>query len=112
MLFLTIQTPKMQHLLMLKSVFIRKDQRVILCAIIWKINIVIENILSAESSLLHNGERPSNYFFSNSFTHYQAEQMKKDAVCVQIFFLSKHTGETGETILTRLNNFIYTPVIM
>ena len=43
--------------------------------------------------------------FSNSFTHYQAEQMKKDKVCVQIF-LSKHTGETGDTILTRLNDFI------
>ena len=42
--------------------------------------------------------------FSNSFTHYQAEQMKKDAVCVQ-FFLSKHTGETGEDYFNKIEQF-------
>ena len=31
----------------------------------------------------HKAEHPSNYF-SSSFTHYQAEQIKKGVICVQI----------------------------
>ena len=34
---------------------------------------------------MHKAERPSNYFFSNSFTYNQAEQIKKGVICVQIF---------------------------
>ena len=34
--------------------------------------------------MMHKAERPSNYFFSNSFTYYQAEQIKKGVICVQI----------------------------
>ena len=38
----------------------------------------------SEDTLMHTAERPSNYF-SNSFTHYQTEQIKKEVICVQIF---------------------------
>ena len=49
-----------------------------------KISIVIKNINESEDPLMHKAEGPSNYFF-NSFTHYQAEQIKKGIICVQIF---------------------------
>ena len=45
---------------------------------------VIKNVNWSEDTLMHKAERPSNYF-SNSFTHYQAEQIKKGVICVQMF---------------------------
>ena len=50
----------------------KKDQRDFLCARIKKISIVIKNVNRSEDTLMHQAERPSNYF-SNAFTHYQAE---------------------------------------
>ena len=32
---------------------------------------------------MHKAERAGNYFFSKSFTHFQAEQIKKGVICVQ-----------------------------
>ena len=49
-----------------------------------KISIVIKNINGSEDPLMYKAEGPNNYFF-NSFTHYQAEQIKKGIICVQIF---------------------------
>ena len=49
-----------------------------------KNNSVMNNINGSEDPLKHNAEGPSNYFF-NSITHYQAEQIKKGIICVQIF---------------------------
>ena len=57
---------------------------------------------------MHNAEHPSNYFFQ-LFTHYQAEQMKKEIICVQIL-LEIH--QTEHSRFLRLNNFIYTPVLV
>ena len=34
--------------------------------------------------MMHKAEGPSNYFFSDTFTHHQAEQIKKRVICVQI----------------------------
>ena len=44
----------------------------------------MKNVNRSEDTLMHKAECPSNYF-SNSFTHYQAEQIKKEVICVQIF---------------------------
>ena len=41
-----------------------------------KISIFIKNVIGSEDTLVHKAERPSNYF-SDSFTHNQAEQIKK-----------------------------------
>ena len=41
-----------------------------------KISIVIKNVIGSEDTLMHKAERPSNYF-SNTFKHNQAEQIKK-----------------------------------
>ena len=53
---------------------------------------------------MHKGERPSN-FSSNTFTHNQAEQIKKGVICVQILLEIHLTLNTVESI-SRLNNFI------
>ena len=50
-----------------------------------KHSFVIININGSEDTLMHKAEGPSNYFFSNSFTHYVAEQIKIEVICVQIF---------------------------
>ena len=54
-----------------KGLFVRENK---------KISTVIKNINESEDPLMHKAERPSNYF-----THYQAEQIKKRIICVQIF---------------------------
>ena len=59
----TSQNPKMQGLLMLKGIYIKKDQRVFLCTKIKKMSIVIKNVIWSEKTLMHKAERPSNYFF-------------------------------------------------
>ena len=43
---------------------------------------------------MHKAVRPSNYFFSNSFTYNQAEQIKKGVICVRIL-LQIHLTEHG-----------------
>ena len=63
MLFFIIQNPKMQGLLMLKGIYITKDQREFLCAKIKKISIVNKNVILSEKTLMHKAEGPSNYFF-------------------------------------------------
>ena len=52
---------------------------------------VIKNVIGSEDTLVHKAERPSNYF-SNSFIHNQAEQIKKGVICIQIL-LEKHLTE-------------------
>ena len=59
-----------------------------------KISIVIKNVIWSERTLMHKAVRPSNYFFSNSFTYNQAEQIKKGVICVQIL-LEIHLTEHG-----------------
>ena len=62
----------------------KNDRKVIFRAEIYKkIIIVIYNESESEETLKHKTERPSNYF-SNSFTHYQAERIKKGVICFQI----------------------------
>ena len=42
-----------------------------------------QNVIEADDTMMHSAERPSNYF-SNTFTHNQAEQIKKGVIFVQI----------------------------
>ena len=51
---------------------------------IQKVSVDIKNVYRSGDTLMHKAERPSNYFFSNSFIHSQAEQIKKGVICVQI----------------------------
>ena len=44
---------------------------------------VIKNVTGSEHTLMHKADRPNDYF-SNTFTHNQAEQIKKGVICVQI----------------------------
>ena len=46
-------------------------------------SIVIKSVIRSEDTMMHKAERPSNYF-SNTFTHNQAEKIKKTVICVQI----------------------------
>ena len=59
-----------------------------------KISIVIKNEIWYEKTSVHKAEHPSKYFFSNSFTYNQAEQIKKGVICVQIL-LEIHLTEHG-----------------
>ena len=58
---------------------------------------------------MHKAVRPSNYF-SNSFTYYQAEQIKKEEICVQIL-LEIHPTEHGRFYFQGRTTF-YTPVLV
>ena len=49
-----------------------------------KTSIVIKIVIWSEKTLMHKAVRPSNYFFSNSFTYNQAEQIQKKIICVKI----------------------------
>ena len=51
----------------------------------------------SEATLMHKTERLSNHFFSNSFIHYQAKQIKKGVISVQIV-LEVHRRNTVEAI--------------
>ena len=53
----------MQGLLMLKGIYIQKDQREFLCAKIQKVSIVIKNVIWSDKILMHKAVHPSNYFF-------------------------------------------------
>ena len=75
----------MQGLLILKRNKIKKDQREFLCAKILKISIVIKNVKKGLKTLWCIKQSVLAIIFSNFFTHYQAEQIKKDMICVQMF---------------------------
>ena len=94
---------------MLKGTNIKKNQREILCTKILKISIVIKKVIRCEKTLMHKAERPSNYF-SNSFTHNQAEQIKKEVICVQIL-LEIHLIEHGRFHFQGQTTF-YIPVLV
>ena len=55
---------------------------------------------------MHKAEGPSNYFF-NSFTHYQAEQIKKGIICVQIFKVIHQTEPSRVHVLGGTSSFTY-----
>ena len=96
--------PKMQGLLILRGIYIKKDQREFLCAKIYKISNVIKNVIckcTKQSSLA--------IIFSNSFTYNQAEQIKKGVICVQIL-LYIHLTEHGRFHFQGRTTF-YTPVL-
>ena len=56
MLFLTIQNPNMQDLLMLKKFLYNKSSK-------GNFVIVIKNLIRTEGTVMHQERRPSNYFF-------------------------------------------------
>ena len=56
-----------------------------------KISIIIKNVKETEGTMMHRSERPS-IFFSNTFTHNQAEQIKKGVIFVQIL-IEIHTPD-------------------
>ena len=43
---------------------------------------MIKNVIGSQDTSMHEAERPSIFF--NSFTHNEAEQIKKGVNCVQI----------------------------
>ena len=47
---------------------------------------------------MHKAERPSNYF-SNSFTHTQAEQIQKGVICVQVLLEIHQTKHSTYIVL-------------
>ena len=49
-----------------------------------KIKHLYKKVTESEVTLTHKGERSSNYFFSSSFTHNQAEQIKRGGIGIQI----------------------------
>ena len=49
-----------------------------------KISIVIKNVFGSKNTLMHKAERPSNSFFSNTFTHKQDKQIEKEVICVRL----------------------------
>ena len=58
---------------------------------------------------MHKAVRPINYF-SSSFTYNQAEQLKKEVICVQIL-LEIHLAEHGRSHFQGRRNY-YTPVLV
>ena len=73
-------------------------------------NLKNKHVLWSEKTLMHKAVRPSNYFFSNSFTYNQAEQIKKEVICVQIL-LEIHLTEHGRFHFQGRTTF-YTPVLV
>ena len=61
----------------------------------------------SEDTLMHKAESPSNSFFSNSFTHYQAEQIKEGVICVQFFYVIHQTEHRRVRVLGGTNSFTY-----
>ena len=68
-----------------------------------KISIVIKNVIESEDTLVHKAVRPINYF-SNTFTHYQAEQIKKGVICVQILLEIRLTCTQFSPFQSRLTS--------
>ena len=105
---------------MLIKANIRKDQRVIFCAKILKITINNKYVIVSKGTCALNDRagRLRNYFLPNSFTHYQAERIKK-VTCVQIFVEKKlkptlhlHTrlGHSNVISVLKVLISIYLPV--
>ena len=46
----------------------KKKKREFLCAKIWKLSIIIKNVIEAEDTMMHSAERPSNYIFQRFHT--------------------------------------------
>ena len=59
--------------------------------------------------MMHKTKRPSNYF-SNFFTHKQAEQIKKGAICARIL-LEIHLTEHSRFHIQGWKSF-FTPVLV
>ena len=51
---------------------------------------IIKNVIRSEDTLMHKPERRSN-FFPIFFTHNQAEQIKKEVICVQVLLETQLT---------------------
>ena len=86
----------MQGLLTIKRAFIRKDQRVVFFAKIWKkITIVIKNVIGSEGTctLMNKAGRPSNYFF-HLIKKLSSGTDKKEVACIPVF-----VQNTEESIL-------------
>ena len=79
-----------------------------------KISIVIKNLIWSEKTLMHKAVRPSNYFFPSLShiisTYNQAEQIKKEVICVQIL-LEIHLTKHGRFHFQGWTTF-YTPVLV
>ena len=68
--------------------------------------IVIRSVNGSEDTLMHRAERPGNYF-SDSFTHYQAERVGKEVICVQIFKVIHQTEPSRVHVLSGTISFTY-----
>ena len=68
----------MLDLLILKRIYFKKDQRVILCAKILKSKHRYQKVAGSEVTFMHK----ASIFLALS--HYQAEQIKKGVICPQI----------------------------
>ena len=71
-----------------------------------KISTVIKKVSRFEVTLTHKAGRPS-IIFSNSFTHYQAEQAKKGVICVQILIEIHQTEHNRVHFLGGTTSFIH-----
>ena len=67
----------------------------------------MKNVNGSEYTLMHKAEGPSNSFFSNSFTHYPAEQIKEGVICVQMFYVIHPTEHRRVHALGGTNSFTY-----
>ena len=72
-------------------------------------SIVIKNVIWSEKTLMHI-ECVLAIIFSKSVTYYQAEQIKKELICVQIL-LEIHLTEHGRFHFQGRTTF-YTPVLV
>ena len=69
----------------------------------------IKNVNGSDKNLMHKAKRPSNYF-SNTFTHNQAEQIKKGVISDQNF-VRNTSSEYGRFHFQGWSTF-YTPVLV
>ena len=110
MLFFIIKNTKMQGLLMLKEIYKKKRSKGIFVRENLKISIVIKNVIWSENTLMHKAVHPSNYFFSNSFTYNQAEQIQKEVnLCPN--FVRNNLTKHGRFHYQGRTTF-YTPVLV
>ena len=68
MSFFIIKNSKMQGLLMLKRIKIKKITGNFCARKSKKISIIVKNVKEAEDTMMHNAECPSNYFFQHFHT--------------------------------------------
>ena len=94
-------------LLMLKGIYIKKIKGNFCAQKSKKISIVIKNVILSEKTLK---QCVLAIMFSNSFTYNQAEQIKKEIMCVQIL-LELHLTKHGRFHFQGRTTF-YTPVLV